>query len=76
MTLRGVAWRGLRHYWQTSLLVIVGLAIAGAVVTGSLVVGDSMRGSLRDTALERLGKVDYALAPPRALAAEGLAGKL
>ncbi|MEN6549176.1 MAG: FtsX-like permease family protein, partial [Armatimonadia bacterium] len=76
MTLRGVAWRGLKHYWQTSLLVIVGLAIAGAVVTGSLVVGDSMRGSLRDTALERLGKVDYALAPPRALAAEGLAGKL
>lgn len=76
MTLRGVAWRGLRHYWQTSLLVIVGLVVAGAVVTGSLVVGDSMRGSLLDTAQARLGKVDYALVPPRALAAEGLAGKL
>ena len=37
---------------------------ATAVLTGALVVGDSVRGSLRHLAMERLGRIDSALVTP------------
>jgi ABC-type antimicrobial peptide transport system permease subunit len=42
--------------------VAVGAAVACAVLTGALLVGDSVRSSLRDLALERLGQTQRALA--------------
>jgi len=57
--------RSLRYYWATGLVVAFGVAVATAVIVGSLVVGDSITGSLRDTALERLGRVTHALIAPR-----------
>jgi len=54
----------LTHYWRTGVAVVVGVAIACAVIVGSLVIGDSVRGSIRDTALARLGRIDYALVSP------------
>src|SRR4051812_39469292 len=48
----------LRHYWRTNLAVIAGVATAVAVLSGALLVGDSVRGSLRDLVLARLGKTD------------------
>lgn len=65
MTLARLVTRSLRHYWQTGLLVVLGLMVASGVITGSLVIGDSMRGSLRDSALGRLGSIDHALIAPR-----------
>lgn len=47
------------------LAVAAAVAVATAVLTGALVVGDSVRGSLRDLTLERLGHVDRALTTPR-----------
>lgn len=47
--------RGLRYYWRTNLAVIAGVATAVAVLAGALLVGDSVRGSLRDLVLQRLG---------------------
>lgn len=41
-----------------------GLAVATAVIVGSLIVGDSVTGSLRDTATARLGRIDHALVSP------------
>ena len=38
-----------------------GVAAATAVLTGALLVGDSMRGSLKDLVLERLGLIDQVL---------------
>jgi ABC-type antimicrobial peptide transport system permease subunit len=52
----------LRHYRRVHLAVAMGVAVATAVLTGALLVGDSLRGSLRDLTLERLGRVDSALA--------------
>ena len=49
---------GLRHYWRTNLAVVVGVATAVAVLAGALLVGDSVRGSLRDLVLQRLGRAD------------------
>src|SRR5918998_2258886 len=51
--------RNLTYYWRTNLAVLFGVAIAVAVLAGALLVGDSVRASLRDLFLERLGKTDH-----------------
>ena len=48
--------RSLLYYWRTNLAVILGVATAVAVLSGALLVGDSVRASLRDLVLSRLGK--------------------
>ncbi len=53
--------RSLIHFWRIHLAVLMGTAVATAVLTGALLVGDSVRGSLRDLTLDRLGGIDYAL---------------
>jgi putative ABC transport system permease protein len=53
--------RNLTHYWRTNLAVILGVATAVAVLAGALLVGDSVRGSLRDLALARLGRADLVI---------------
>ena len=54
--------RSLAHYWRTHLAVVVGVAVAVAVLTGSLLVGDSVRGSLKRLALQRLGAAHWVIA--------------
>jgi len=51
----------LWHYRRVHLAVLAGVVVATAVVTGALLVGDSVRGSLRDLTLERLGEIDSVL---------------
>jgi ABC-type antimicrobial peptide transport system permease subunit len=48
--------RSLLYYWRTNLAVILGVATAVAVLSGALLVGDSVRASLRDLVLSRLGR--------------------
>jgi ABC-type lipoprotein release transport system permease subunit len=59
------AWRfilaSLRHYRRIHIAVALGVAVATAVLTGALLVGDSVRGSLRDLTLQRLGRIDTAV---------------
>jgi len=69
--------RSLIHYWRIHLGFLLGTAIASTALTGALLVGDSMRGSLRDLALERLGRIDHVLVSERFFRsdlAEGLPG--
>src|SRR5947207_7308018 len=72
-------WRLILHtlffHWRGNLPVALGVAVGTAVLTGALLVGDSLRGSLRDLTLERLGWVDQALVAPRFFR-EALAGEL
>jgi ABC-type antimicrobial peptide transport system permease subunit len=56
--------RNLTHYWRTNLAVILGVATAVAVLAGALLVGDSVRASLRDLALARLGRTDLVITAP------------
>ena len=58
MTAARLVVAGLRHYWRTNLAVVLGVATAVAVLAGALLVGDSVRGSLRDLVLQRLGRTD------------------
>jgi ABC-type lipoprotein release transport system permease subunit len=53
-----LVYRGLTHYWRTNIAVVLGVATAVAVLAGALLVGDSVRGSLRDLVVQRLGRAD------------------
>jgi putative ABC transport system permease protein len=57
--------RNLWYFRGVNLAVLAGMAVATAVLTGALMVGDSVRGSLADLAIRRLGAVDYALISTR-----------
>jgi ABC-type antimicrobial peptide transport system permease subunit len=48
--------RSLRYYWRTNVAVVLGVATAVAVLAGALLVGNSVRASLRDLVLQRLGQ--------------------
>jgi ABC-type antimicrobial peptide transport system permease subunit len=75
MTLFDLTWRSLQHYRRIHFAVGAGVAVATAVLTGALLVGDSVRGSLRDLTLERLGRIDEVLVAPHFFRA-ALAGEL
>ncbi|MDA7980030.1 MAG: FtsX-like permease family protein [Pirellulales bacterium] len=55
----------LVHHWRVNVAVALGVAAGAAVLSGALFVGDSVKGSLRDLALDRLGDVDYVLVAPQ-----------
>src|SRR5688572_16726561 len=57
--------RSLRHYWRTNAAVVLGVATAVAVLAGSLLVGESVRASLANLAMERLGSVSESVTSPR-----------
>jgi cell division protein FtsX len=61
MTTTALALKGVKHYWRTNLATMAGLAIAVAVLAGAVAVGDSVRASLREIALRRLGNTHHAL---------------
>jgi hypothetical protein len=64
MTSRVLLLRSLAYYWRTNAAVVVGVAVAVSVLGGALVTGDSVRGTLRDLALQRLGATDFVVTSP------------
>ena len=62
MTIWTLALRSLRHYAKAHLGAFLGAAVGSAVLVGALVVGDSVRGTLRSVALNRIGRVELAIA--------------
>jgi ABC-type lipoprotein release transport system permease subunit len=67
----------LRYYAATNALVVLGVAVAVAVLAGALLVGASVRESLKQLALGRLGATDVVVSSPtffRAALAEDIAG--
>jgi len=61
---------GIRYNWRTAVAVALGVAIATSVIVGALLVGDSMRGSLRELTVERLGSIEAVVAPGGFFSAE------
>lgn len=66
----GYLQRTLLYHARGHLAVALGVMVGTATLTGALLVGDSMRASLRETALARLGTVDHALRSSRFLRVE------
>ncbi len=50
-------WKGVRHYRAAYLGVLAGAAVGAMVLLGALMAGDSVKGSLREAAELRTGKV-------------------
>ncbi len=65
MTPRRLLFRSLSYYKGVNAAVALGVAVGAAVLAGALLVGDSVRGSLRDLTLDRLGAIDHALVGER-----------
>jgi len=63
VTARTLILRSLRFHARAHLGVVLGAAVGSAALIGALVVGDSVRGSLREMALQRLDGIEYAVAP-------------
>jgi ABC-type lipoprotein release transport system permease subunit len=61
MTFARYILSSLRHHRRVHFAVAMGVMVATAVLTGALLVGDSMRGSLRNLTLQRLGRIDSTL---------------
>src|SRR5256714_14128714 len=61
MRISTLAHRNLAYYWRTNFAVVLGVATAVAVLSGPLLVGDSVRASLRDLLLLRLGNTDQVI---------------
>jgi putative ABC transport system permease protein len=61
MRLSTLLARNLKWYWRTNLAVLLGVATAAGVLGGALTVGDSVRASLRDLVLARLGNTNYVI---------------
>ncbi len=68
--------RSATYHWRTNMAVVSGVAVAVAVLGGALIVGDSVRGSLREIAVGRLGRADHVVSAAgfvRAVLAQDLA---
>ena len=55
----------LLYHRRVQLAVAAGVAVATAVITGALIVGDSVRGSLKELTLDRLGSIEAVLVAPQ-----------
>src|SRR5437588_6971467 len=61
MTFWTLIRRSLWFHARAHLGVVAGAAIGSAALVGALVVGDSVKGTLRKRALERVGGAEYVL---------------
>ena len=61
MSLWQFAIRTLRHFWRANFALLLGIAAGTAVLTGALIVGDSIRNSLKELTIQRLGRIDEIL---------------
>jgi putative ABC transport system permease protein len=61
MSLNPLRLRNLLYHWRANSAIFLGVVVGTAVLTGALLVGDSLRGSLRDLSLRRLGWVEHSL---------------
>ncbi len=65
LTLARLVFAGLVHHRRAHLGAALASAVACAALAGALLVGDSVRGTLRSLAVERLGGVDQVLIAER-----------
>jgi len=76
MTVWRLVFRSFCYHARSHIGSTLGAAVGSAVLIGALVVGDSVRGSLRELALARLGKVELAAATGERLFRTQLAADL
>jgi putative ABC transport system permease protein len=73
MSVVSLVLRSLRFYWRTTLGVFAGATLASGILIGALAVGDSVRYTLEQQALARVGRAQLALSAPDRFFREDLA---
>ncbi|MBN2088600.1 FtsX-like permease family protein [candidate division KSB1 bacterium] len=68
--------KSLRFYWRAYLGVFLGTIISTAILVGALLVGDSVKYSLNELALSRLGKTEFVLVTGERFVRKALADEL
>ena len=76
MSVVSLVLRSLRFYWRTTLGVFAGAALASGILIGALAVGDSVRYTLEQQALARIGRTQLALSGANRFFREELATAL
>lgn len=76
MSVASLSIRGLKYHWRAHFGALLGTVLCVMVLTGSLLVGDSLKGTLRQQALERVGQVRSALVGGDRMFRSALAGEL
>ena len=76
MNLTRFSWQSALHYWKSHLGTFLGALIGTGVLAGALYVGDSVKGSLKQQALYRIGSIDYVLTAGDRFFTTGLAESL
>ncbi len=71
-----LAARGAWFYRRTHVGILLGVCLSSAVLVGSLLMGDSVRISLEQSALQRLGSAEFAVATPGRFFAKDLAERM
>ena len=66
----------LRFYWRTTVGVFAGASLASGILIGALAVGDSVRHTLEQQALARIGRTQVALSGANRFFREDLATAL
>lgn len=61
MTRFSLSLRNLSYFFSANVLIVIGVAIGTAVLTGALLLGDSLKGSLTQMTLDRLGNIESAM---------------
>ncbi|MBT3912683.1 MAG: hypothetical protein HOF22_05735, partial [Verrucomicrobia bacterium] len=61
MTTWALVLNSFRFYARSHVGTLLGVAVGAMVLVGAMLVGESVRGSLRDMAEARLGRVELAL---------------
>jgi len=67
---------GFLYYFKANFWVAMGIAVSTAVLTGGLIVGDSVKYSLEQSAVTRLGKITHTLTSGDRYFTLGLASRL
>jgi len=56
--------QSLIYYWRNNVAVVLGVAIAIAVLSGALLVGNSVKASLKNLVVQRLGQTSFVITSP------------
>jgi ABC-type antimicrobial peptide transport system permease subunit len=76
MSLTKYILRSIRHYLKLNFTIVLGIALSTAILVGALIIGDSVRYSLQQITVQRLGKISQVITAGERLFGQQLATEL
>lgn len=76
MSLTKYILQTIRHYLKLNFTIVLGIALSTAILVGALIIGDSVRYSLQQITVQRLGKTSQVITAGERLFGQQLAEKM